>query len=98
MASTQIYTCDLCKQSKGKNDLSNLRVTSSGIRIENGIDNYAAATSIGIDVCGECLRKKGFIVKVKKPEETKKAHDFNARTLEQKLLDILEDLGVSFLE
>ena len=47
-----------------------------------------------IDICKECLREKGFDV-VRNYEQSA---ENNKKTLEDKLLKILEDLGVSFEE
>jgi hypothetical protein len=52
---------------------------------------------IQIDVCPECLKKKGFIVEAK-PEATEQAEMQNKKTLEDKIYDFLSDMGVAFVE
>lgn len=34
MAQTTVYTCDICKQSKGKDDLAKINVNAEGIRMK----------------------------------------------------------------
>lgn len=93
MAQTTVYTCDICKQSKDRGDLAKIEVKTEGIRIKN-CDRYSP---LKIDICKECLKRKGFLVEVKEEynEQTLKQ---NKATLEDKLYEILEDMGVAFVE
>lgn len=93
MAQTTVYTCDICKQSKDRNDLAKIEVKTEGIKIKN-CDRYNA---LKIDICKDCLKRKGFLVEIKN-EESEQAQKQNKATLEDKLYDILEDLGVAFCE
>lgn len=93
MAETKVYTCDICKQSRARDDLSRIEVKTEGIKIK-GCDRYSA---LKIDICKDCLKRKGFLVEVKN-EELEQAAMQNRATLEDKLYDILEDLGVAFCE
>ena len=93
MAMTQVYTCDICKSSKSKDDLANIEVRSSGIHIKG--NPYCA---LSIDVCKDCLKKKGFVVESNSKEELEDAANQNSVTLKDKLYDILEDMGVVFEE
>lgn len=93
MAQTTVFTCDICKQSKDRNDLSKIEVSTEGIRIKKG-NRY---NPLKIDICKDCLKRKGFVVEVK-DEETEQAEKQNNVTLEEKLYDILEDLGVVFAQ
>lgn len=93
MAQTTVYTCDICKQSKDRGDLAKIEVKTEGIRIKN-CDRY---NPLKIDICKDCLKKKGFLVEVK-DEDNEQAQKQNKATLEDKLFDILEDLGVAFCE
>lgn len=96
MAQTTVYTCDICKGSKDKNDLAKIEVTVKGIRIKGVDDRYFP---LKIDICKECLKKKGFIVEPKvDDEENQQTEGRNRMTLEDKLYDILEDMGVVFAE
>lgn len=91
MAKTEVYTCDICKQSKSKNDLASISVTSRGIEIKN---TYGGIT---IDICPECLKKKGFVVEQKEIEAEREAvQKQNKQTLEDKICDFLIDMGVAF--
>lgn len=92
---TTNYICDICKTSKSKEDLSQIRVNTRGITISQ--NHYHP--DIEFDICKDCLKKKGFVVNPipedQNEEEVRKA---NNKTLENKILDILEDLGVQFYE
>lgn len=92
MAQTTVFTCDICKQSKSKKDLATITVKVEGLKIK-GVSRYDA---LNIDICPECLKKKGFVVDPK--EETEQTAAQNQVTLEDKLYEILEDLGVVFAE
>ena len=35
MAQTQVYTCDICKQSKSNDDLARITIETKGIRMKN---------------------------------------------------------------
>lgn len=96
MSQTTVYTCDICKESKDKNDLAKIEVRVEGLRIK-GVDN--SYSPLKIDICKECLKKKGFIVEPKADdEENHQTEGRNRMTLEDKLYDILEDMGVVFAE
>jgi len=95
MAKTTVYTCDLCKQSKSEKDLAKIEVKTEGIIIK-GCDRYSP---LKIDICKDCLKRKGFIVETQEtPEENGVVEGKNKLTLEDKLYDILEDMGVAFRE
>lgn len=91
---TTIYQCDRCKQSKSQDDLCKIKVQTQGIRIkERGFYN-----ELNVDICKDCLEKKGFIVNPKPELSNDDVENKNSKTLENKLLEILEDLGVQFYE
>lgn len=90
MAQTTVFTCDICKQSKSKGDLAKINIKTDGIRIKG--EGYSG---LGFDICRNCLKKKGFVVEVK-DGEIEQAEAQNRATLEEKLCDILMDLGVIF--
>lgn len=93
MAQTIVYTCDICKQSKSKNDLAKITVKSDGIKMKNV---YGGIT---VDICPDCLKKKGFVVEEKPTEEEQElVEKQNKATLEDKIYEILEDMGVAFVE
>ena len=92
---TQIFTCDICKQSKSENDLASISITTRGITIKN--DRFHPA--VNVDICADCLKKKGFVVNPKEENiSEEEAKNKNAKTIENKFLEILEDLGVQFYE
>lgn len=91
MAQTMVYTCDICKQSRDEKSLAKISVQARGIKIED-CDNY---NPLKIDICSECLKKKGFIVEFK-GDSKEQVEKQNRKTLEDKLFDILEDMGVVF--
>lgn len=91
MAQTIVYTCDICKQSKDRDDLAKIEVKTEGIRIKE-CDRY---NPLKIDICKDCLKRKGFLVEINDGER-EQVEKQNKATLEDKLYDILEDLGVAF--
>ena len=94
MAQTTVFTCDICKQSKSKNDLAKITVKTEGIRMKG-----FGYSGINIDVCPDCLKKKGFVVEKKETEqENDQTAMQNKVTLEDKIYDFLRDMGVLFEE
>ncbi|MCH1973472.1 hypothetical protein MCI89_14080 [Muricomes sp. OA1] len=94
MARTEVYTCDICKQSKSKDDLAKITVRSEGIRIKG-----VGYNGITIDICPDCLKKKGFVVEEKLTKEEQELDEKqNKATLEDKIYEIREDMGVVFEE
>lgn len=94
MAKTEVYTCDICKQSKDRKDLAHISVRSDGLCIKG--EKYTAKE---IDICSNCLSKKGFIVDRKKfSEEEDVVSKKNEMTLKDKIYEILSDIGVVFEE
>lgn len=94
MAKTTVYTCDICKQSKSKDDLAKITVNAEGIRMKG-----VGYNGIQIDVCPDCLKKKGFVVEPKETEaEDEQAKLQNKATLEDRIYDFLSDMGVMFTE
>lgn len=92
---TEVYTCDICKQSKSKGDLSNMDIHAQVIRLASG----PWAKPIHFDICKDCLKKHGFIVNPKESEVSEdEAEKHNEATLKNKILDILTDLDVQFYE
>ena len=89
---TLVYTCDICKQSKNENHLCQITVTTRGIT--NG-DKYGSP--LLIDICRTCLEKKGFIVK-DRDTLTDVENKKNKQNLEDKIVDILRDIGVVFYD
>lgn len=94
MAETMVYTCDICKASKSKNDLARITVKTDGIRMKD-----VGYRGLEIDICPDCLRKKGFVVDFpENKDEQELAEMKNKATLEDKIYDFLVDMGVAFTE
>jgi len=93
MAKTEVFTCDICKQSKSAGDLAKITIKSDGIRMKD-----VGYGGLQIDICPVCLKRKGFVVEHKNDEELKEAQKQNKATLEDKIYEILEDMGVAFCE
>ena len=93
MAQTTVFTCDICKQSKSKDDLAKITVKSDGINIKG-----VGYGGINIDICPDCLKRKGFVVEVKDKSELEQAGSQNKATLEDKIYEILSDMRVMFEE
>lgn len=91
---TEVYTCDLCKCSKSPSDLSSISVTTRGITIRQNHFH----PPVSIDICKDCLKAKGFVVNPVPTKDIERVGKQNENTLRDKLLDILEDLDVSFHE
>ena len=89
---TEVYTCDICKQSKGRDDLAKITIQSEGIRMKG-----VGYNGITIDVCPDCLKRKGFVVECSKEEAEQSAMQ-NKQTLEGKIYEFLSDMGVVFEE
>lgn len=89
---TITHICDVCKNSKGENELSHLRVNSTGLEF---LDRYK---TFEVDICKECLEKKGFIINRKEGQSDNDIQKANGKNLEDKIIDILNDLGVQFYE
>lgn len=90
-----VHSCDICKQEKSARELAKLEIRSAGgINIKDA--NGYFGTGHILDICPDCLKKYGFDVEPKHDEEYKAQAAQNRKTLEDKILDILDDLGVSF--
>lgn len=89
---TITHICDICKQSKGKEELARLEVRSSGLEF---LDRYATKK---VDICKACLEKKNFIVNNREDKTRNEIKNINNKNLEDKLIDILSDLGVQFYD
>lgn len=91
---TTNYICDICKTSKSEEDLCQMRVSTKGIRIKEG----GYYNELNVDICKECLEKKGFVINKRLGETEEEIEKKNSKTLESKLIEILDDLGVQFYE
>lgn len=95
---TTTYICDICKQSVSQDDLINFEVALTGdICIKDNDHRYQKQAHM--DIYNDCLRKKGFVIETPENREEKQSvQDKNKKTLEGKIIDLLDDLGVAFVE
>lgn len=90
-----VCTCDICHQEKPLTEIARIEIRSaSGINIKDA--NGYIGTGHLVDICSECLEKYGFDLEKKEDCDRKRQAEQNRETLEDKILDILSDLGVSF--
>ena len=91
---TTTYICDKCKKSVGAEDLIEINFSANLIKKPNG---YYSSQPINKDICKKCLEEKGLIIEF---NEEKYEQDLkkNEKTIEDKILEFLEDLGVVFQE
>jgi hypothetical protein len=92
---TTTYICDTCKKSVGETELTTLSIS---MKMSKSPSGYAATVTANKDVCKDCLEKKGILVTVPEGQKHEEAVAKNQKTLESKLVEILEDLGVQFQE
>ncbi len=92
MATTTIHLCDICKNSKSKDDLATIKISVEGLHIKD----HNRYSPFVIDICPDCLKKKGFVVEYTTDEEKEQAAAKNKVSLEDKIYEILSDIGVVF--
>ena len=94
---TRIFICDICKESVGKSELFKVR---TNLEIPEPPPYGNKLLSCEKDICRECLNKKGIITEMTSEDREKYAQKqkANQKTIEDKLIDLLVDLGVVFEE
>ena len=92
---TTIHTCDKCNKSVSEKELVTIGVELNNIYFESDQYNRRKAT---LDICKDCLRNKGFVITETTKENKDEIYTKNAKTLESKIIEILEDLDVAFHE
>ena len=83
-----VYKCDVCKKETEQQDMKSLDINSGNINFQG------SAFGKTYDICIDCLTKTGFKLNNKENDESK----HNTKTLEDKLIEILQDLNVQFYE
>jgi len=94
---TKTFICDKCKKSVGEAELYPVttRIDLSPI----AGSNYRRTAECKMDFCKDCLSKQGILVEsCEDKDEAIKNEVQNKKTLENKFVDILSDLGVVFEE
>jgi hypothetical protein len=66
------------------------------MKMSRSPSGYAATVTANKDVCKDCLEKKGILVTVPEGQKHEEVVAKNQKTLEDKLVGILEELGVVF--
>lgn len=89
---TITHICDVCKESKSKTELARLEIRCNGLSF---FDRY---TTLKVDICKSCLEKKNFTVNKREDKTEEEIQNTNSKNLENKIIDILSDLGVQFYE
>lgn len=89
------YICDICKKSSvNKEDLIEFK-----IEVHFPGYGYSPMIDISKDICKKCLASKGLLVEDgTSAEKYKDALQKNNQTMENKLIDILQELDVSFTD
>ena len=90
---TKTFICDLCKKSVGESELTTLSISLDMTPSANG---YRKTIRASKDVCKECLEKKGVLVTVPDDEKHEDVYAKNQKSIEDKIVDFLADLGVAF--
>lgn len=93
---TKTYICDKCNKSVGENELIPVSVE---VKLPARVgSNYRRSTECKKELCKSCLVKVGIIVEVPESEKEETIQAKNIKTLEAKFIEILEELGVNFVE
>lgn len=90
---TKTFTCDLCKKSVGETDLVAINASLNMLKAPNGYQRLLTAKK---DICHDCLEKKGILVAVTDEKQREEIYTKNKKTLEDKFVDLLVELGVVF--
>jgi hypothetical protein len=92
---TKTFICDLCKKSVGEMELLPMQVDLTMPKAPNG---YPQRLTVKKEICRECLEKKGVVTTIADEKEREIITAKNQKTLENKIVDFLADLGVAFTE
>lgn len=87
------HVCDMCKQTKTKDEMVTLELSQSYGSKVRIIGNRQR-----IDICPECMKKKGIVIEKTEEQTQEEVYQKNERTIREKFIEILADLDVSFYE
>lgn len=90
---TKTFICDMCKKSVGETELTQLSISMKMFKATSGYANILTANK---DICKDCLEKKGILTYLPEGQKHEDIATKNQKALSDKLIDILEDLGVVF--
>lgn len=93
---TTTYICDVCKKSVSEMELIPIEVNVENICFES--TNGYRRRKAKLEICKDCLRKKGFVIEPVTKDTEEEISVKNTKTLEAKIIDMLYDLGVAFHE
>jgi hypothetical protein len=91
---TTIYTCDICNKEAKKEDLICMTITTNSRY--KGPYLAMKGGSKYLEICKECLEKKGFIIDIVSDEEREAKLKHNSVCMEDQIINILSDIGVQF--
>ena len=83
-----VFSCDICGKEKEGKELKQLEIKSRDITF------IGSSYGRNFDICTDCLTEKGFKLNNKENDESK----HNTKTIEDKLVEILQDLNIQFYE
>ena len=96
---TKTFICDDCKASKAEEDLFTLNLS---IEKSEKSSRYLKCGSCKRDVCKDCLKKHGILTEADPNDIAAKKEEQAANekkcSVENKLVELLEYLGVAFTE
>ena len=93
MAKKMVFSCDKCGKEVNSQELVEIDVTTRNIKIK-GCDGWLGHSPLHIEICKDCISEYGF--KIEPAENNSHVAEQNRMTLEDKMFDILQDLGVCF--
>lgn len=87
------HICDICKQTKTKEELIKLELCQGfGSKVK------MISNRIKIDICPDCLKKRGIVIEKTDNQTQEEVYTKNERTFKEKFIELLNDLDVSFYE
>lgn len=95
---TKTYICDVCNKSVGEGDLCTTEIV---IKSPNSTGNgyyRNEITRAEKHICKKCLTEKNIRVELPEGQKKEEMDKKNKMSLEDKVLDFLQDLGVMFEE
>lgn len=95
MSTKVVYTCDICKREATRPELCSIDFKATKPALNIPMSATTGWTSV--DICIDCLKSLGF-KSMKDGGSQVEVQNHNQKTLEDKFVDILCDMGVAFSE
>ncbi|HAB66568.1 MAG TPA: hypothetical protein DCE23_04290 [Firmicutes bacterium] len=89
------HVCDICKQTKTKDEMIQMRLSQNNAY---SCKNKIIENDLRLDICPECLKKKGIVFEKTEEQTQKEIYERNEKTFKEKFVELLNDLDVSFYE